>query len=67
MECVNVGYMPLRADGLLIGFLHLQVEEITEALGISHGSVSTILHDRLGIVTADNSTLRIAYRIISNL
>ena len=25
----------------------IQVEEITQALGISHGSVSTILHDRL--------------------
>ena len=27
----------------------MQVEEITQALGISHGSVSTILHDRLGM------------------
>ena len=26
----------------------IQVEEIVQALGISHGSVSTILHDRLG-------------------
>ena len=26
----------------------IQVEEIAQALGISHGSVSTILHDRLG-------------------
>ena len=26
-----------------------QVEEIAQALGISHGSVSTILHDRLGM------------------
>ena len=25
----------------------IQVEEIAQALGISHGSVSTILHDRL--------------------
>ena len=25
----------------------IQVEEIVQALGISHGSVSTILHDRL--------------------
>ena len=25
------------------------VEEIAQALGISHGSVSTILHDRLGM------------------
>ena len=27
----------------------IQVEEITQALGISHGSISTILHDRLGM------------------
>ena len=27
----------------------IQVEEIAQALGISHGSVSTILHDRLGV------------------
>ena len=27
----------------------IQVEEITQALGISHDSVSTILHDRLGM------------------
>ena len=27
----------------------IQVEERTQALGISHGSVSTILHDRLGM------------------
>ena len=27
----------------------IQVEEIEQALGISHGSVSTILHDRLGM------------------
>ena len=27
----------------------IQVEEIAQALGISHGSVSTILHDRLDI------------------
>ena len=27
----------------------IQVEEIVQALGISHGSVSKILHDRLGI------------------
>ena len=26
-----------------------QLEEIAQALGISHGSVSTILHDRLGM------------------
>ena len=27
----------------------IQVEEIAQALGISHSSVSTILHDRLGM------------------
>ena len=27
----------------------IQVEKIAQALGISHGSVSTILHDRLGM------------------
>ena len=27
----------------------IKVEEIAQALGISHGSVSTILHDRLGM------------------
>ena len=27
----------------------IQVKEIAQALGISHGSVSTILHDRLGL------------------
>ena len=27
----------------------IQVEEIAQAFGISHGSVSTILHDRLGM------------------
>ena len=27
----------------------IQVKEIAQALGISHGSVSTILHDRLGM------------------
>ena len=27
----------------------IQVEEIAQALGIAHGSVSTIFHDRLGM------------------
>ena len=27
----------------------IQVEEIAQALGISHGSISTILHDRVGM------------------
>ena len=29
----------------------IQVEEIAQALSISHGSISTILHDRLGMRT----------------
>ena len=29
----------------------VQVEEIAQALGISHGNISTILHDRLGMRT----------------
>ena len=32
-----------------IWYTLIQVEEIAQALGISHGSVSTILHDRLGM------------------
>ena len=33
----------------LVSYRRIQVEEIAQALGISHGSVSTILHDRLGM------------------
>ena len=33
----------------LVSDRRIQVEEIAQALGISHGSVSTILHDRLGM------------------
>ena len=29
----------------------IQVEEIVQALGISHGSISTILHDPLGMAS----------------
>ena len=32
----------------------IQVEEIAQALGISHGSVTTIFHDRLGIYGSPN-------------
>ena len=32
-----------------ISYRRIQVEEIAQAFGISHGSVSTILHDRLGM------------------
>ena len=32
----------------------IQVEEIAQALGISHGSASTILHDRLGMTQANS-------------
>ena len=32
---------------LVYSDMQIQVEEIVQALGISHGSVSTILHDHL--------------------
>ena len=35
--------------GLVYSDRRIQVEEIAQAIGISHGSVSTILHDRLGM------------------
>ena len=38
-----------KARDLVYSDGRIQVEEIAQALGISHGSVSTILHDRLGI------------------
>ena len=41
----------------------IQVEEIAQALGISHGSVSTILHDRLGM---RNLTARCVPKSLSN-
>ena len=41
----------------------IQVEEIAQALGISHGSVSTILHDRLGM---RNITARWVPKSLSN-
>ena len=37
-----------KVRGLVYFDGRIQVEEITQALGISHDSVSTILHDRLG-------------------
>ena len=40
----------------------IQVEEIAQALGISHGSISTILHDRLGIVPKSLSDEQMATR-----
>ena len=38
-----------KVRNLVYSDRRIQVEEITQALGISHGSVSTILHDRLGM------------------
>ena len=38
-----------RVRDLVYSDRRIQVEEIAQALGISHGSVSTILHDRLGM------------------
>ena len=41
----------------------IQVEEIAQALGISHGNVSTILHDRLGM---RKLTARLVPKSLSN-
>ena len=38
-----------KVRDLVYSYRRLQVEEIAQALGISHGNVSTILHDRLGM------------------
>ena len=38
-----------KVQDLVYSDRQIQVEEIAQALGISHGSVSTILHDRLGM------------------
>ena len=38
-----------KVPDLVYSDRRIQVEEIAQALGISHGSVSTILHDRLGM------------------
>ena len=39
----------VRKFGIWYTDRRIQVEEISQALGISHGSISTILHDRLGM------------------
>ena len=39
----------VRKFGILYSDRRIQVKEIVQALGISHGSVSTTLHDRLGM------------------
>ena len=41
--------MSKKVQDLVYSDGRIQVEEIAKALGISHGSVSTILHDRLGM------------------
>ena len=38
-----------KVRDLVYSYRRIQVEEIAQALGISHGSVSTILHDLLGM------------------
>ena len=38
-----------KVQDLIYPNRRIQVEEIAQALGISHSSVSTILHDRLGM------------------
>ena len=43
------GEMYKKVQDLIYSDRRIQVEEIAQALGISHGSVSTILHDHLGM------------------
>ena len=43
------GEMCKKVRDLVYSDRRIQVEEIAQALGISHGSVSTMLHDRLGM------------------
>ena len=43
------GEMCKKVRDLVYSDRRIQMEEIAQALGISHGSVSTILHDRLGM------------------
>ena len=38
-----------KVRDLIYSHMRIQVEKIAQALGISHGSVLTILHDRLGM------------------
>ena len=38
-----------KVGDLVYSERRIQVEEIAQALGISHGSISTILHDHLGM------------------
>ena len=38
-----------KVQDLVYSDRRIQVEEIAQALGISHGSVSTILHNHLGM------------------
>ena len=40
---------PKKVPDLVYSDRRIQVEEIVQALGISHGSISTILHDPLGM------------------
>ena len=40
-----------KVRDLVYSVRQIQVEEIAQAFGISHGSVSTILHDCLGITS----------------
>ena len=38
-----------KVRGLIYSIMRIPVEEIAQAFGISHSSVSIILHDRLGM------------------
>ena len=40
--------MCMKVRDLVYSDRQIQVEEVAQALGVSHGSVSTILHDCLG-------------------
>ena len=38
-----------KVRDLVYSYRQIEVEEIAQAIGISHGSVSTLLHDSLGM------------------
>ena len=48
LDAIDEG-MCKKVQDLVYSDRRIQVEEIAQASGISHGSVSTILHDRLGM------------------
>ena len=47
---LDVHWIPqMKVRDLVYSDRRIQVEEIAQALGISHGRISTILHDPLGM------------------